>query len=111
MGTEVIAWEMASEVSKGCKIDLLIGRRRAFLFQSLRRLLGEERIVFLNISHGGHIAHTNKNDVMGNTGAEDVLGKVWMDLGIFLMNKSPEAVLQLLTCLLIPGDFQKSRKI
>lgn len=48
---------------------------------------------------------------MGNIGAEDVLGEVWMDLGTFLMNKSPEAVLQLLTCLLIPGDFQKSRKI
>jgi len=39
---KVIAWEMVSVVQKEYKIDLLIGRRPLFLFQSLRSLPGEE---------------------------------------------------------------------
>jgi len=48
---------------------------------------------------------------MDNEGEKDTLGKGWMELRKFLRNISPEVVLQLLICLLIPGDFQKSRKI
>lgn len=48
---------------------------------------------------------------MDDIGAKYVLGKVWVELRKFLVNKSSEAVLQLLTCLLIPVNFQKSRKI